>query len=425
MINIRTAGKWVTGSFHGRCPWCVQYCFNVLEPTGSLGIADRNPLQDISHVGPHPAKGASDSATVTELAVLGPEDLEEILATVKRQLRVTTQVLLGQNESDPLLNRWAVYRINDNDLHGLVSYIINTAILRLKDTKNSLACATEDKPSDQCPRIPKTMHSVAPVAVGPATTISVPQASFTNFAGATDGASQKIRRGSTTATILSRDSVTEITWMVGQGRLEAAGDPRHSPVGRDISRLSCLSPGLSLDDTIRGPQHEQPPRDGESVAGPATRPEPPIVPQDTAETQQRSSMVVTTNADEDELDQQAEQEAETAERRMSTLARFRKKSVQLGQALGSFINGEYRNIDHRPRRESTVVRLQTALDRIEPARPKPNAAIFGALTGAQPVGPVDHYNARRPGPPINTCSEDGRWHTCVQHEANGCVQFSE
>lgn len=378
------------------------------------------PLPDTNYASVSSAKGALNNAAVPELGAFSPQDLEEIVAGVQDYLWATTQAD-PRDISDPLLNERAVYTINTNDLRGLVRYITNTAIHQYKETEKSFAAAAEHKPSEQgLLRMPKSMHSVAPTAVSPATTISVPQASFTAFVGTADEASRKTRRSSTTATILSRDSVTEITWMVGQGRLEAAGDPRHSPVGSDVSRLS---PGSSSGDSVRGAQDGQLARDCELGTGPAITPDLPTVPLDDAETQQRSSMMVITSAD--EMEAQTEQEAENAERRLSTLARLRKKSAQLGQALGSFMNGEYRNTDHSPRRESTVVRLQTALDRIEPARPKQNAAIFGALTGAQPVGPVDHFHARRPGPPTNTCSEDGRWHTCAQHEANGCVRSSE
>lgn len=128
-------------------------------------------------------------------------------------------------------------------------------------------------------------------------------------------------------------------------------------------------------------------------------------------------MVVMTSAD--ETTQQAAGEVDQAGKTASYLSRFRKKSTQLGNAIGSFMNGDFRNADYKPRRESTVVRLRTALDRIEPSRPKQDAAIFSAFTGAQPIDVVDQYHARRPGPPSNTCSEDGRLHRCVQHEVTG------
>lgn len=128
--------------------------------------------------------------------------------------------------------------------------------------------------------------------------------------------------------------------------------------------------------------------------------------QDERSTQQRNSKVITTITNEPA--QQAADEVEEAEENPSFLIALRKKSVRLGHAIGSFMNGDYRNADHKPRRESTVIRLRSALDHIEPSRPKQDAAIFSAFTGAQPIGVVDHYHARRPGPPSNTCSEDGR-----------------
>lgn len=117
-------------------------------------------------------------------------------------------------------------------------------------------------------------------------------------------------------------------------------------------------------------------------------------------------MLGTTNTNEPA--QQAVDEVEEVEENPSYLIRLRKKSIRLGHAIGSFMNGDYRNADHKPRRESTVIRLRSALDRIEPSRPKQDAAIFVAFTGAQPIDVVDQYHARRPDPPSNTCSEDGR-----------------
>lgn len=64
--------------------------------------------------------------------------------------------------------------------------------------------------------------------------------------------------------------------------------------------------------------------------------------------------------------------------------------------------------------------MRGILDRIQPSRSRPeeDLDIYTAFTGAQPVTPIDQYNshARRPEPPIDACSEDGRRHKCVQHE---------
>ncbi|KAJ4423103.1 hypothetical protein N0V82_002232 [Gnomoniopsis sp. IMI 355080] len=317
----------------------------------------------------------------------------ELLVAVKAYLEEATKthsVLQGSETS--LNDRVYTWTANDSELRGLLHRILDaTECSRRLDIENASISSPVSTLSDQCPRILQIMN---PVTVGPATTISLPEASFTS-----DGRAQRRRRISTIATIFSQDNVTEITWQANLDRLEAAGDPRHSPVGSDVSRLSP-STNRSSNETLR---ESRMPESQTGAGGPI---DSSLCIQDKPSTRQRSSMVVMTSAD--DTNQQAASEVEQAEENESYLSRFRKKSVQFGHAIGSFMNGDFRNADHKPRRESTVVRLRTALDRIEPSRPNQDAAIFGAFTGARPIDVVSQYHARRPGPPSNTCSEDGR-----------------
>lgn len=322
---------------------------------------------------------------------------------VKVYLNEATKVHSGSQETGSLLNdRVYTWTASDSDIRGLLQYILdapNRSILL--SSVNAPTSSLESRLSDQCPRGLKTID---PVTVGPAMTVSVPEVSFIS-----DTCTRRRRRRSTTATIFSQDNITEITWQANSGRLEAAAETHYSPVGSDVSRLSS-SINRSSKETRR--ESQMPPG---SRFGASSTSEFSI--QDDSGTQQRGSMAVMTSTN--DATRQATGEDEKAEENVSYLNRLRKKSIQIGHTIGSFMNGDYRNADHKPRRESTVVRLRTALDRIEPSRPQQDVAIFGAFTGAQPIGVVDQYHARRPGLPSKTCSEDGRRHRCVQHEVTG------
>ncbi|KAJ4393249.1 hypothetical protein N0V93_002457 [Gnomoniopsis smithogilvyi] len=325
-------------------------------------------------------------------SVISRKELDKLFVAIKTYLEEATKAHSVSKVPHPLLNDGVyTWTVSDSDIRGLLQYILNATDRSRQQEREDVSNPSSDPSlSDECPRLSK---AIQPVIVSPAMTISVPEASFTS-----DGRTQR-RRSSTTTTIFTQDNVTEITWQAKLSRLEAAGDPRNSPVGSDVSRLSS-SRDTSSNETKRGPPTPQ------SRSGAEHSSKAGLLTQNSSRNQQQSPMVVTTSAD--DTTQQAAQEVEETEGKMSYLRVFRKKSAQLGHAIGSFMNGDYRNADHKPRRESTVVRLRSALDRIEPSRVNQDPAIFGALTGAQPINVVDQYHARRPDPPSNTCSEDGR-----------------
>lgn len=320
---------------------------------------------------------------------------DELLDAIKTYLTQATIAHSLSKKSGALLSEQIyTWTANDEDVRGLLHYILDaTSYPRQLQSQRPIESFPDSKSSDECPQISKKIPAVA---VDPATTISAPEASFIF-----EGRTQRRRPSSTTATILSKNNITEITWQASLGRLEAAGDPLHSPIRSDVARVS---PDMSSDETRGGSRVTTDTRSSTVETSIPDR-----FGQDHRRTQQPNSVVVATNTSEPlQHDVEEVEEVEEAEENPSYLMRLRKKSIRLGHAIGSFMNGDYRNADHRPRRESTVIRLRSALDRIEPSRPKQNAAIFVALTGAQPIDVVDQFHARRPDPPSNTCSEDGR-----------------
>lgn len=319
-------------------------------------------------------------------------EIDDLVVAIKARLKQATINHSVTSKSDPLLSdQLYTWVVNDDDVRGLLHYILDvTSHPSQTHGQRRLDSSPDFNSTDQCHRI---SGSMPPVLSGPATTISMPEPSFI-----LDGRVQRKRPSSTTATRVSPNKVTETTWQANLSRRETADDLLHSPVDSNVGRLS---PDTSSDETMRGSQITPDRRPSTESSGISNG-----LGQDKRNTQQRNSMVVTTNTNEPA--QQAADEVEEAEENPSFLKALRRKSVRLGHAIGSFMNGDYRNADHKPRRESTVIRLRSALDHIEPSRPKQDAAIFSAFTGAQPIGVVDQYHARRPGPPSNTCSEDGR-----------------
>lgn len=234
----------------------------------------------------------------------------------------------------------------------------------------------------------KSMDLVPPSALNPATTINIPEASFADPAEGTAIQVGK-RQDSTTMAIVSDDNVTEITWLSGKGRpSQAAAQLQASRSDLGCANKDEISDVNYSDDNMSTP---------------------------------RRSLVIVAADEGPEADRQGDEASEEQLQRPSSfMGRLRQNSIQMGQkVVGAFVNGSYRNADYRERRESSIFRIRSILQGLEPQRPKENPAVFSAFTGAQPVqvADTDYVNSpRRPGPLREACSEDGRQHTCTQHE---------
>lgn len=134
-------------------------------------------------------------------------------------------------------------------------------------------------------------------------------------------------------------------------------------------------------------------------------------------TKRQTSMVVLADVDNKDEAIGLSPSPPAPERRPPLLARTRKKSVRFAQNEGPPADGEYHNVDYEPRRESSIFRMRAILDRLEPSRPKQDAAIFAALTGAQSIKPTYDLDDHRPMSRDQSCSEDGRLHRCTQQDS--------
>lgn len=350
------------------------------------------------------------------VSVISEDEVAALLAGVKDYLREAARAnTVLQDQDRPLTD--GVYTVSESDVKGLLSYILETAgQLRKKGTSQGVITTAKETESSSS-QAPRSMRPVASTTVSPATTITNPEASFTPAIDTDDGVRERPQTA-TTSTVISQDNVTEITWL----------HPRDSSpvvVPEVETTLDPPSPG-SPPSSADQPKHAETARTREhlglayserrasvgsrSDATYSYRPESSIG--NNTRKRRQSSMMVFTEGD--ELDPEGGPPT-------SLLSMVRKKSVQFGQAMGSLMNGAYRNADHKPRRDSSVVRMRGILDRIQPSMPRPedDLDIYTAFTGAQPVTPIDQYNSRTRRPERasdGTCSEDGRLHKCVHHE---------
>lgn len=316
-----------------------------------------------------------------------------MLCGIRDYLRKLTKTHTDQGElahpSD------GIYRVSDSDLEGLLYYILH-AIDRPEQTNSG---SSSPLTSNLGPRVVRPIHPIRPMASDHATTISESKASFTTDMDSPEGGLQE-KQSTTKASMVSQSGITEVIWPSIRGRRMGGAahvQPPTLPDNNDKAN-SIESTGLEPDWACAGTQSKS--ESCESCSG----------------GQGRGSIAAATGGDEQH--QQAERIPGGVQRRSSVLATLRKKSVALGQAMGSFVNGGYRNVNYRERRPSSIFRIRAILDRLEPSRPKQDVAVFSAFTGAQPIQPMDVYTARRSGPPCHTaCSEDGRQHQCVQHES--------
>jgi hypothetical protein len=282
------------------------------------------------------------------VSVFSECEVGNLLDGVKDYLREAARAkIVLQNQDHPLTD--GVYRVSESDVKGLLYYILEMAgQLRKKGMPQGvITTATETEYSSS--QAPRSMRPVASTTVGPATTITISEASFTPAIDTDDGVRERPQTA-TTSTVISQDNVTEITWLHPRHSSPAVGpevettydppspgsppsstdQPKHAETARALEHLGLPSPGRRASV---GSRHDATVsyRAGSSIG-------------DNTRKRRQSSMMVFTEGD--ELDPEGGPPT-------TLLSMVRKKSVQFGQAMGSLMNGAYRNADHKPRRDSS------------------------------------------------------------------------
>lgn len=286
------------------------------------------------------------------VSVFGEDEVGHMLAGIKDYLREAAKAhTVPQDQDHPL--RDGVYTVSESDVQGLLYYILELADqLRKKGRAQSIiTTATEAESSSS--QAPRSMRPVASTTVDPATTITISEASFTPAVDTDEGGRQRAQ-AATTTTVISQDNVTEITWLhpgdsaptidaeaettfgsPSPGSPSSTDQSKNAETTRTLDHLaSPYSERLTSVDSRYGVTIDY--RPGSSIA----------------RKRRQSSMVVFTNGD--ELDSEGGPgSGEGSDQPTTVLGKMRKKSVQFGQAMGSFMNGAYRNTDHKPRRDSS------------------------------------------------------------------------
>lgn len=300
------------------------------------------------------------------LVTFDTQAVDDIFAEVKERLRQATESHTNPGPQDVApSNGRSCYVASDSDLRMLLDHLSHS-IRRLQQMSPTTSFASSATPFT----ISNPGHLTARTAIDPATTISVSEASFPPVVG--DKGHDAPCKHDTTATIVSRDSITEITWLVNQE--SQANHSFESPTARAV-------------------------QNGHGRA------------------QRQTSMVVLTNGDDNDEAASLHSSNQASERGPSLLTRLRRKTVRFVQPEAPPSYGGYLNEDYKPRRESSLFRMRAILDRLEPSRPKQDAAVFAALTGAQPIQPTHDLEQDRSMYLHQSCSEDGRQHRCTQHES--------
>lgn len=267
------------------------------------------------------------------------------------------------------------YRLTLGDMRGLSYYVRDLTDELFKPKKHR-------RPTPAVFNPPRAMQPTGPTTADPITSLNTSPADgpirFPGFPG------RRHRRlpGPDTATFVSADNVTEITWfgpISGYPSSDESGaeaKPPSSPETQEIP--SIVITGSSNEDMPSSTGNSQ---DTFNADGPTRRKQKPTQ--------------VLAAVDEEGEGPQSQAQADT-EQPKTVLGKMRRKSVELTQVVGCFVNGAYRNPDYKPRRESSAVRMRAILDRLSPPLPSPeeNADVFSAMTGARPVTPEDVFKAK-------------------------------
>lgn len=272
------------------------------------------------------------------------------------------------------------YRLTLGDMRGLSYYVRDLTDELSKPKKYRTMLMKHRRPTPAVFSPPRAMQPTGSTTADPITSLNTSPADgpimFPGFPR------RRRRPGPSTATLVSADNVTEITWFgpisgyPTSEESEAEANPPPSPETREIP--SIIITKSSDQDICNSASNSQ---EAVTANGPERR--------------RQISLHVPIGGDEEGEGSQAQIKTEPEQSR-TVFEKMRKKSVELGQAVGCFVNGAYRNPDYKPRRESSTIRMRAILDRLSPPLPSPeeNAEVFSAMTGARPVTPEDVFKAK-------------------------------
>lgn len=274
------------------------------------------------------------------------------------------------------------YRLTLGDMRGLSYYVRDLTDELFKPKKYRAMHMKHRRPTPAVCNPPRAMQPTGSTPADPITSMNTSPADgpirFPGFP-------HRRRRlpGPNTTTFSSADNVTEITWfgpISGYPSTDDTEAEEHPPPPRPETREI---PSIIMTKPSNKDIHSSASNSQEPIAeGTPTR-------------RQQSSTHVLTEVDEGAEGSQSQAQAE-AEQPKTVIGKIRRKSAELGQAVGCFVNGAYRNPDYKPRRESSAMRMRAILDRLSPPLPplEENADVFSAMTGARPVTTEDVFQAK-------------------------------
>lgn len=271
------------------------------------------------------------------------------------------------------------YRLTLGDMRGLSYYVRDLTDELFKPKKYRAMHMKHRRATPAVFNPPKAMQPTGSTPADPITSLNTSPADgpirFPGFP-------RRRRRlpGPNTTTFVSANNVTEITWFgpisgsPSTDESESEANPPPSPETRAIPSIVITKPS---DEDVR--------------SSACKSQEPHATTPDIQTRRRQPSMHVLTGVDEEAEGSQSE-----PEQPQTVIGKIRRKSTELGQAVGCFVNGAYRNPDYKPRRESSAMRMRAILDRLSPPLPSPeeNADVFSAMTGARPVTPEDVFKAK-------------------------------
>ncbi|KAL1867061.1 hypothetical protein Daus18300_006460 [Diaporthe australafricana] len=311
-----------------------------------------------------------------EVEFVFDEIAEYVVSVTKKNCPVTGDKIIAKGD----------YRLTLGDMRGLSYYVRDLTDELFKPKKYRDMHRRQRRPTPAIFSPPRAMQPTGSIPADPITSLNTSPADgpivFPGFPRR-----RRRRPGPNTATFVSADNVTEITWfgpISGYPSSEESEAEANPPPSPETGAVPSIVITKSSDE------------EGPSSAG--TSDEAITVIRDAAPTRrQQSSMLVFMDGDEEGEGSQAQASKQNGQEQPNTvLGNIRKRSIALGSAVGSFMNGAYRNPDYKPRRESSAVRMRAILDRLSPPLPSPeeNPDVFSAMTGARPVTPEDVFKAK-------------------------------
>ncbi|KAI3398380.1 hypothetical protein diail_9472 [Diaporthe ilicicola] len=326
-----------------------------------------------------------------EVEFVFDEIAQFIVSATKKNCPVTGDKVIAKGD----------YRLTLGDMRGLSYYVRDLTDDLFKPNKYGAIHMRHRRPTPTAFNPPRALQPSGSTPADPITSLNTSPADgpimFPGFPRR-----RRRRPGPKTATFVSADNATEITWFgpisgyPSSEESEPEPDPPPSP--EETGAIPSIVITKPSDEGIREPARIG---DGSTtVDGPTRR--------------RQSSMVVFTSGDEEGESLQSRTQ-DGAEQPKTVLEKIRKRSIELGSAVGSFVNGAYRNPDYKPRRESSAIRMRAILDRLSPPLPSPgeDPEVFSAMTGARAVTREDVFKSK--GRQQSTSARDALTDDMRQH----------